>query len=166
MQITLRQTTRECINRTNSWKLRLYQSQTFLKSSHNSLSIIVRAETFSLFPPSFATRSILPTASCRVTVSRTCHKMTAKRGRAPVVTARATVSTAEWRFGYRESEYNIAVVECFFRFSPCVHDTIDANGVPRDVWGTRGRKCTGEFASRCEAVYGTPTRESADASAV
>jgi len=58
--------------------------------------------------------------------------MTAKRDRAPVVTARAT---AEWRFGYRESEYNIAVAECFFRFSPCARGTIDADGVSRDTWG-------------------------------
>ncbi|XP_025075900.1 uncharacterized protein LOC105434238 isoform X2 [Pogonomyrmex barbatus] len=35
-----------------------------------------------------------------VTVARICRKMTAKRDRAPVVTARVT---AEWRFGYREN---------------------------------------------------------------
>ncbi|KAL6423872.1 hypothetical protein ACFW04_010366 [Cataglyphis niger] len=33
--------------------------------------------------------------------------MTAKRGRAPVVTARVI---AEWRFAYRKSEYNIGVL--------------------------------------------------------
>lgn len=88
--------------------------------------------------------------------------MTAKRGRAPVVTARAT---AEWRFGYRESEYNIAVNECFSRFSPCARGAVDAAGVPRDARDARGRERTGECASRCVAVYATPTRESADGAA-
>jgi len=58
--------------------------------------------------------------------------MTAKRDRAPVVTARAT---AEWRFGYRESEYNIVVVECFSRFFPCGCGIIDADGLPEGHLG-------------------------------
>lgn len=85
--------------------------------------------------------------------------MTAERGRAPVVTTRVT---AEWRFGYRESEYNIAVTECFSRFSPYARGAVGAGGVPRDARDARGRGTrAGELASRRVAVYATPTRESA-----
>lgn len=95
----------------------------FINFFHDdSPSIIIRAE-LSLLSHCRSLRYRYCQRRAALWVTRTCHKMTAKRGRAPVVTARAT---AEWRFGYRESEYNITVAECFFRFSPCARGAIDA----------------------------------------
>lgn len=68
----------------------------------------------------------LPTLSttARAIVSSTRRKMTAKRGRAPVVTARAI---AEWRFAYRKSEYNIGVLSV-----SALSRASDVTGVPGD----------------------------------
>ncbi|CAL1680231.1 unnamed protein product [Lasius platythorax] len=54
--------------------------------------------------------------------------MTAKRGRAPVVTARAIV---EWRFAYRKSECNIEVLS-----ASALSRASDVTGVSGVIWCT------------------------------
>lgn len=77
--------------------------------------------------------------------SPTRRKMTAERGRAPVVTARAI---AEWRFGYRKSEYNIGVlsVSAFLRAS-------DVTDVPAITWWTSRRGRVGELRRRTRRLF-------------
>lgn len=84
-------------------------------------------------------------------ISSTRRKMTAKRGRAPVVTARAIV---EWRFAYRKSECNIEVLS-----ASALSRASDVTGVSGVIWCTSRRGRTGELRRRTRRLF-TPARES------